>query len=98
ILKRTGKPLSELAGEMQAYPQRLVNVKVKDKHLVMENERIKQTIEHVEQKLGQNGRVLVRPSGTEPLVRVMVEAENAEECERYVQEIADVVQAEMGME
>lgn len=98
IMKRTGKPLSVLAGEMQAYPQRLVNVKVKDKHLVLENDRIKQTIERVEQELGQNGRVLVRPSGTEPLVRVMVEAANEEACERYVQEIADVVQAEMGLE
>lgn len=98
IMKRTGKPLSVLAGEMQAYPQRLVNVKVKDKHLVLENDRIKQTIERVEQELGQKGRVLVRPSGTEPLVRVMVEAANEEACERYVQEIADVVQAEMGLE
>lgn len=98
IMKRTGKPLSELASEMQAFPQRLVNVKVKDKHLVLENERIKETIERVEQELGQNGRVLVRPSGTEPLVRVMVEAADEEVCERYVQEIANVVQAEMGME
>lgn len=98
IMKRTGKTLSELASEMKAYPQRLVNVKVRDKHLVLENERVKQTIEDVEEKLGQNGRVLVRPSGTEPLVRVMVETVSEEECERYVQEIADVVQAEMGME
>lgn len=98
IMKRTGKPLSELASEMQAYPQRLVNVKVKDKHLVLENERITETIKRVEQELGSNGRVLVRPSGTEPLVRVMVEAVNEEACERYVQEIANVVKAEMGME
>lgn len=98
IMKRTGKKLSELASEVTSYPQRLVNVRVSNKNRVFENEKIIQTIESVKQQLGQNGRVLVRPSGTEPLVRVMVEAITEEECHRYVREISDVVQAEIGIE
>ena len=96
IMKLTGKPLSELAGEMETFPQSLVNVKVTDKNSVMENEKIKAVIEKTEQELGENGRVLVRPSGTEPLVRIMVEAPTEELCTGYVQEIAAVVQNEMG--
>lgn len=98
IMKRTGKKLSELAGDMQTYPQRLVNVKVTDKNRVLENERIKQTIDQVERELGKDGRVLVRPSGTEPLVRVMVEAPLKEQCDEYVQKISSIVQDEMGIE
>lgn len=97
IMKQTDKKLSELASEMETFPQSLVNVKVSDKHRVLENERIKQVIEKAEQELGKNGRVLVRPSGTEPLVRVMVEAPTEEQCYAYVQEISAIVQDEMGI-
>ncbi|WP_078551216.1 phosphoglucosamine mutase [Bacillus alkalicellulosilyticus] len=97
IVKATGKPLSELAGEMEKFPQTLVNIKVTDKYAVEANEKVSEVIQKVEQEMSGNGRVLVRPSGTEPLVRVMVEAETEELCEQYVTEIADVVKEEMGL-
>lgn len=98
IMKETGKRLSELASEMTVFPQRLVNIRVKDKQAVTGNEKVAKTIAEVETALGTNGRVLVRPSGTEPLVRVMVEAPTEEECESYVNRIADIVRAELGLE
>ena len=97
-IKMTGKPLSELAAEMQKFPQLLLNVKVTDKHKVTENEKVKAVIEEVEKEMNGDGRILVRPSGTEPLVRVMAEAKTKELCEKYVGRIADVVKAEMGAE
>lgn len=97
ILKVTGKRLSELAAEMKIFPQRLVNVRVTDKNAVTENEQVKTVIGEVEAVLGNNGRVLVRPSGTEPLVRVMVEAPTEEECESYVNRIANVVKEQLGL-
>jgi len=98
IMQATKKPLSELAAEMKKYPQLLVNVKVTDKHHVTDNEKVKVVIEEVEKEMNGNGRVLVRPSGTEPLVRVMVEAQTQEECETYVTRIVEVVKEEMGLE
>lgn len=97
IMKITGKPLSELANEMKKFPQTLVNIKVSDKEAVQENPKVAEVIENVEAKMNGNGRVLVRPSGTEPLVRVMVEAATEELCEQYVNEIADIVEQEMGL-
>lgn len=98
IMKIKGKPLSELAGEMKKYPQLLVNVRVKEKEKVMENEQVKNVIAEVEAEMNGNGRVLVRPSGTEPLVRIMAEALTEEACRAYVERIADVVRREMGTE
>ena len=97
IMKVTGKPLSELAGEMKKYPQVLVNIRVTDKHHVTDNQKVKEVIEQVEAEMNGNGRILVRPSGTEPLVRVMAEAPSAELCEEYVSRIAAVVEEEMGL-
>ncbi|KPL57760.1 phosphoglucosamine mutase [Rossellomorea vietnamensis] len=97
IMKVTGKSLSELAGEMQKFPQKLVNVRVTDKHHVTDNETVKTVIQKVEEEMNGNGRILVRPSGTEPLVRVMAEAPTEELCERYVNEIVQVVDQEMGL-
>ncbi len=97
IMKLTGKTLSELAGEMKKFPQKLVNVRVTDKHHVTDNEKVKSVIEKVETEMNGNGRILVRPSGTEPLVRVMAEAPTEELCEQYVNEIVAVVQTEMGL-
>ena len=62
------------------------------------NEKVKAVIEEVEKEMNGDGRILVRPSGTEPLVRVMAEAKTKELCEKYVGRIADVVKAEMGAE
>lgn len=97
IMKITKKPLSELAAEMQKFPQKLVNVRVTDKNHVTDNLSVKEIIEHVEEEMAGNGRILVRPSGTEPLVRVMAEAPSEELCTLYVDRIVDVVKKEMGL-
>ncbi|WP_078543102.1 phosphoglucosamine mutase [Litchfieldia alkalitelluris] len=97
IMKLTKKPLSQLAGEMKKFPQKLVNVKVSDKNRVMEYIKIKTIIEEVEAEMNGNGRILVRASGTEPLVRVMAEAPTVEQCEEYVSRIVEVVKEEMGL-
>ncbi|MET3197005.1 phosphoglucosamine mutase [Bacillus sp. OAE603] len=96
IMKETGKTLSQLAGEMKKYPQLLINVRVTDKNEALNNERIKATIEEVEAEMNGNGRILVRPSGTEPLIRVMAEAPSAEECKLFVERIVSVVKEEVG--
>ncbi|AMX84799.1 phosphoglucosamine mutase [Geobacillus subterraneus] len=98
IMKMKGKPLSELAGEMKKYPQLLVNVRVADKEKAMENEQVKKVIAEVQAEMNGNGRVLVRPSGTEPLVRVMAEAPTEEACRAYVERIVNVIRHEMGVE
>jgi phosphoglucosamine mutase len=95
IMKATKKTLSELAADMKKFPQKLVNVRVTDKHHVTDNEKVKTIIEQVEAEMNGNGRILVRPSGTEPLVRVMAEAPTKELCEDYVDRIVSVVKAEM---
>ena len=97
IMNETKKPLSQLASEMKKYPQKLVNVRVTDKHGVTANTKVQEVIRAVESEMNGNGRILVRPSGTEPLVRVMAEAPTAEECTSYVDRIVAVVQAEMGL-
>lgn len=98
IMKATGRTLSDLASEMTIYPQQLINVRVTDKHAVTANAKVAKVIAEVEKEMEGNGRVLVRPSGTESLVRVMVEAETEEECKRQVDRIVEVVQAELGLE
>jgi phosphoglucosamine mutase len=97
IVKITKKPLSELAAEMKKFPQKLVNVRVTDKHHVTDNEKVKEVIAQVESEMNGDGRILVRPSGTEPLVRVMAEAPSEELCEQYVNRIVAVVKGEMGL-
>ncbi|MFC6463961.1 phosphoglucosamine mutase [Marinilactibacillus sp. GCM10026970] len=96
VMKQTGKKLSELAEEVVTYPQKLVNIPVTDKHNVMDNIAIKTVIEEVEAEMAGNGRVLVRPSGTESLLRVMAEAETEEAVVNYVERIANVVREELG--
>lgn len=98
VIKRSGKKLSELAAQMKKYPQSLINVRVTDKHGVTDNEHVKSIMESVEEEMNGEGRILVRPSGTEPLVRVMVEAKTDEDAQRYAQTIAEVVEEKMGLE
>ncbi|WP_024783015.1 phosphoglucosamine mutase [Streptococcus mutans] len=99
VMKETGKTLSELANEVTIYPQKLVNIYVKNdmKNKAMEVPMIAQIIEKMEAEMAGNGRILVRPSGTEPLLRVMAEAPSIEEVNYYVDTIAKVVQAEIGI-
>lgn len=96
VLKQTGKKLSELASEVTTYPQNLENIRVTNKHTAMNDEEIKAVIKEVEEELGDEGRVLVRPSGTEALVRVMVEAPTDEEVEKYCTKIANIVRERVG--
>jgi phosphoglucosamine mutase len=93
--KRTGKPLSELAKLMKVFPQRLINVEVKDKRPIETVPEIVAAVERVEKILENRGRVLVRYSGTQPMCRVMVEAPTQEETEKYCSEIAEVVRREL---
>lgn len=96
IVKQTGKKLSELAAEVKTYPQKLVNVKVQDKKAALNNEKVQAIIKMVEKEMNGEGRVLVRPSGTEDLLRVMAEASTKEEVSAYVDRIVDVVREEVG--
>lgn len=100
IMKETGKTLSELAAEVTIYPQKLVNIRVENsmKDKSMEVPAIAAIIEKMEAKMAGNGRILVRPSGTEPLLRVMAEAPTDAEVDYYVDTIADVVRAEIGLD
>jgi len=91
IMKETGKPLSELAAGMKVYPQMLKNIQVKEKAYVLQHPVILDEIDRVNKELDGSGRVLVRPSGTEPLIRVMVEAETEELCKQYVDELIEVI-------
>jgi len=88
LMAETGKPLSELARGMTRYPQVLVNVKVREKKPLESLLDVAQLIEKIERTLGQDGRVLVRYSGTEPKVRVMVEGPDAVTIQGYADDIA----------
>lgn len=89
----TGKPLSELATVMVRLPQVLVNVPVRDKAAVAESEKVAEAVASAEAELGEQGRVLLRPSGTEKVVRVMVEAPSQEQAQELTDRIAAVVEA-----
>lgn len=93
VMKRTGKKLSELAAEMSVFPQVLINVRVSQMGKVRYNNdiEIKKAIESAERELGEDGRVLVRVSGTEPLVRVMLEGKDEAKIKVLAEEIAEVV-------
>jgi len=97
-MSRSGKPLSELAQVMEVYPQRLINVTVPDRASAEEiaaSKTVGRAVSEAETRLGEEGRILLRPSGTEPVVRVMVEHADAAVCEEVCEEVAGVV-AEAG--
>ncbi|MDZ7543874.1 phosphoglucosamine mutase, partial [Clostridium perfringens] len=93
IRKRSGKTLSELAGIMKELPQVLVNAEVPNdkKNIYLEDEEIVNEIKKIEETLHGEGRVLIRPSGTEPLVRVMLEGENQEEIDKMAHGLVDLI-------
>lgn len=100
VMRETGKSLSELASEVTIYPQKLVNVRVKDnaaKKSAMDVPAIQKVISEMETSMNGKGRILVRPSGTEPLLRVMAEAPTHEEVNHVVDTIVEVVEAEIGV-
>ena len=87
------KTLSELAAPLVIYPQVLKNIRVTDKTQAQDDADVKAAVEAVANALGTDGRILVRESGTEPVVRVMVEAGSTEECEKYVDQVIDVIKS-----
>lgn len=92
MLEKKAK-LSDLIKPVKIYPQLLVNVKVHDKTAAEQDEDVQNAVKGVEEALGNTGRILVRESGTEPLLRVMVEAETDELCHKYVYQVVDVLKA-----
>jgi phosphoglucosamine mutase len=93
---RSGKPIDELLGVMQRLPQSLINVRVNDKHALEGNQPIWDAVHTAEAAMGDDGRVLVRTSGTEPVIRVMVEAVDPDVAETQAQAIAKVVEEQLG--
>ena len=91
IIKTSGKSLEELASEVSIYPQKLVNIKVIDKKTAMEDSEILSECEKVEKELEGNGRISLRASGTENLIRVMVEASSDELTDKYCEQVAKIV-------
>ena len=87
------KTLSELAAPLVIYPQVLKNIRVTDKTQAQDDADVKAAVEAVASALGTDGRILVRESGTEPVVRVMVEAGSTEECEKYVDQVIEVIKS-----
>ncbi|MCU1509309.1 MAG: phosphoglucosamine mutase [Glaciihabitans sp.] len=94
-MARTGRSLAELASVMTVYPQVLVNVRGVDHHALDSDQDVAAAIAAAEAELGDSGRVLLRPSGTEPMVRVMVEAEDQPTADRIAHELAEVVRARL---
>jgi phosphoglucosamine mutase len=94
VMKETGKTLRELAGVMKKYPQVLINAKVNNnnKNRFFEDDVISKKIKEVEKVMDGQGRVLVRPSGTEPLVRVMIEGQDEVQMRAHAQEIVDLME------
>ena len=91
VMMARKKPMSELAAPLKVYPQVLENVKVSDKAAAQADADVQAAVEQVARALGDTGRILVRESGTEPLVRVMVEAPEQETCQKYVDQVVEVI-------
>ncbi len=94
IMKKRQKPLSELAGIMESFPQVLKNVRTAQKIEVASIQNFTATVGKLEQKLGRTGRILVRPSGTEPVIRVMVEGQDAMMINEMADELCDLVRGQ----
>ena len=98
VLLAKGKTMSELAAPVVYYPQVLKNVRVKSKPDAQNDPDVQAAVAKVAEELGDTGRILVRESGTEPVIRVMVEAETNEQCEKYVDQVIDVIKAKGHLE
>ena len=95
VLLEKKTTLGTLASEVKIYPQLLENLRVTDKKAVLEHPAVKEVIEQVKEDLGSDGRILVRESGTEPLLRVMVEATTQELCKEYVGKVIETMKSIM---
>ena len=95
-VKRSGMTVDDAARLYTKYPQELINVRVSDKQAVFGNDAVQAAVKAAEEAMGSTGRVLLRPSGTEPVIRVMVEAADDADAKNHSRAIADVVIAELG--
>ena len=95
-MQQGGKSLSELASVMQSLPQVLVNVRVRERLSLDQLPDVRAMIEAVESRLGDTGRVLIRYSGTEPLMRIMLEGQDQDEINGMANQIAELVQSTIG--
>lgn len=93
VMLEKKQTLARLAAEIEIFPQVLKNVRVVDKKMAQDDESVKLEVQKVTEALGSRGRILLRQSGTEPVVRVMVEAVDLETCEKYVDQVIDVMKA-----
>ena len=93
--RRAGKTAGEMARVMTRFPQRLINVRVQDKHALPDCTPVWDAVKAAEEELGEDGRVLIRTSGTEPVVRVMVEASDEDVANSVCERLAKVVEAEL---
>lgn len=91
VMLEKKQPLSKLAGPVRIYPQVLENIRVKDKKAAREDLAVQEAIDRAEQELGRDGRILVRESGTEPVLRIMAEAKDLEQCREYVDRIVRAI-------
>ena len=91
VMMAKKQPLSELHKDLCIYPQVLKNVRVADKRLAQDDPDVQAAVSEVAAKLGDSGRILVRESGTEPVVRVMVEAETEEACQKHVDFVLETI-------
>lgn len=96
LARRAGKGLDELTADLQVYPQKLVNIRVKERKGLLERPAVANEIRRVEEQFAGTGRVLVRFSGTEPLARVMVEGQDPAQVENFSASIANAIRREMG--
>jgi phosphoglucosamine mutase len=96
LAARRGVPVAELGAAMRRYPQAMVNVRVRDRETLEGSDAVRDAVVAAEGELGDRGRVVVRASGTEPLVRVMVEAEDEATARAHAEAIAQVVRTEIG--
>ncbi len=92
VMRETGRSLRELAGEMQLFPQSLINVKVEEPRTLIQQPLVQTLVRQANTHLGSDGRVLVRASGTEPLIRVMVECQNAGQAKKTAERLAQQIQ------
>jgi phosphoglucosamine mutase len=96
VMRDTGRSLAELASDLTTYPQVLVNVRVKERADLRQVPEIARVMDRVESQLADHGRLLVRYSGTEPLLRIMLEGRDAAEIRTWAGEIADEVKKRLG--
>ena len=91
VMVQTHRSLGSLAGELRIYPQITENIRVNDKKAAMADADMQKAIREVSEALGDSGRVLVRHSDTESLIRIMIEAQSSEDCKMYADRIAEVL-------